>query len=168
MADESEPQWPGLPAMLEEIAAEHAALHAVVAGLTPTQCEAPVLDGGRSVKDVLAHLMYWQAHLARNVRVEAFGEGLPPVEFGTVEDEDERNERVFQKYRLARAADVARLAEQQWAETWALLQTVPEAAWLMMRPGRDYPLWYHITGNTSEHEREHRQQIEAALAAGRL
>ena len=166
--DEPEPQFPGKAALLAAIAAERAALDQAVAGLSADQLVAPVLDGARSVKDVLAHLLYWEGHMVRNVRVAALGETVPPVPFHDVADEDERNALVFAHYQEQAPAAVQAASQAQWAVTWALLEALPEPAWLPARPGYTYPLWGHIAANTNEHYQEHRTQIEQALAAGLL
>jgi uncharacterized damage-inducible protein DinB len=165
--DEPEPQFPGKAALLDEIAAERTALDRVVAGLSADQLAAPVLDGARAVKDVLAHLLYWEGHMIRNVRA-AQGESVPPVPFHDVADEDERNALVFAHSQEQAPAAVLAESQAQWATTRAVLEALPEPAWLQPRPGADYALWGHIAANTNEHYREHRAQIEQALAAGLL
>ena len=102
--------------------------------------------------------------MVRNVRA-AQGETVPPVPFHDVEDEDERNALVFAHYQAQPPAAVQAASQAQWATTWAMLEALPEPAWLQPRPGADYPLWGHIAANTNEHYREHRTQIEQALAA---
>jgi hypothetical protein len=166
--DEPQPQFPGKAALLADIAAERAALDNIVAGLSAAQLVAPVLDGARAVKDVLAHLLYWEGHMIRNVREAALGETVPPGPFHDVDDEDERNALVFAHYQAQAPAAVQAASQEQWATTWAVLEALPEPAWLLPRPGADYPLWAHIAANTNEHYREHREQIERALAAGLL
>jgi uncharacterized damage-inducible protein DinB len=64
-----------IDAIISRIASGHRRLHEVIAPLSDEQLQAPVLDGGWSVKDVLAHLAIWDQRLLHAIAPE----GPPPV-----------------------------------------------------------------------------------------
>ena len=68
-----------IDAIVARIAAAHERLLAAIAPLTDEQLQAPVLgQAGWSVKDVLAHLAFWDGRLLHAVNPQPGPEGGPP------------------------------------------------------------------------------------------
>ena len=76
----TEPTLDHLPidAIVSRIEAAHARFLHAIARLTDAQLQAPVLENGWSVKDVLAHLAFWDGRLLHAVNPQPGPEGGPP------------------------------------------------------------------------------------------
>jgi hypothetical protein len=59
-----------IDAIVARIASGHQRLHDAIAPLSDEQLQAPVLDGGWSVKDVMAHLAIWDQRLLHAIEPE--------------------------------------------------------------------------------------------------
>ncbi len=76
------PETIPIDAVVAAIEAAHARFLAAIAPLTAAQLQAPVLDGGWSVKDVLAHLAFWDGRLLHAVEPEGGAQAFrlaPPL-----------------------------------------------------------------------------------------
>ncbi len=153
--------------LIERIESEWLALMRTVEGLTPEQMSTP-MAGGWSAKDNLAHLAAWEQflvhyHLQGKLPHQALD--LDAESFEKL-DETGINAIIYERNRLRSATDVLADARRSHAlvlETLALM-TFDD----LMRPHfpddpEDRPLVGWIIGNTYDHYREHRQNIERKL-----
>ncbi|GAP12522.1 hypothetical protein LARV_00258 [Longilinea arvoryzae] len=142
--------------LLQNMQAGRSRLESAVAGLRDEQFLAPVLDGGWSIKDVLAHLAFWEN------RVGDIYLGLVIGELSNLEGEnlsvDALNALVYERNRLTPLAQVRE--NESWAYQ-ALKRFAAAAseehlfsptcfAWT-----RGHPFVEWIIGNTYEHYDEH-------------
>src|SRR5512133_1656132 len=104
--------------------AGRADLEAVLAHLTPEQMTQPDLPGGWSVKDLLAHLAWWQRRVAMMFR--ALKDGLRPESVlisGTV---DELNARVLADNRAVDFDKVRESERQAFRDLLSIAETASE------------------------------------------
>jgi hypothetical protein len=157
--------------LLAAIRSERAQLDAVIARIGEARMTEPALDGGRSVKDVLAHISAWEkicmALVRNNTPVD------PPAPGETGPSTDLINQRVYESNRDRPLADVVADALRSYADIVALVEGLSdeaiavvqgggqEAAALMDAEGPQ--VWQLISGNSDGHYREHIEQIERWL-----
>lgn len=151
--------------LLNEINAGRARLEAALTRLTPEQMTRPDLPGEWSVKDLLAHLGWWQR---REVMIyHALKEGVRPetvLVSGTI---DELNARVLADYRARDLEEVRAFEHQAYLDLLAIAETAPEEelfghhtfAWTGGQPFVDW-----IAGDTYDHYAEHLPAVEVLLA----
>ncbi len=147
--------------LLESMRAERSALDEIVEKLTEDELTAPVLEAGRSIKDVLAHITAWERQLVSWLDAAARGETPERPEPGyTFEDIDRLNERDFLADRDRPFAGVRADAQRSFA---GVLRAVEAMSGDSLRDEQRFgwAAWQVIRSNTDEHYREHRGAIEA-------
>ena len=149
--------------LLQQTRSERQALDDVLAKLTEDALCAPVLDGGRSMKDEFAHIADWESRIIRATAAAERGEtDVWPEPGYTMADIDKLNERDFVASRdrsledVRADAGVSFDAYVAWIEHFSDEQIAGE---LPYTPG--IPLANIIRANGDEHYREHLDQIEA-------
>jgi len=151
--------------LLSSIRDERARLDAVVHALGEADLSEPSLDGGWSVKDVLAHIAVWERRLL--TALEAAARGDVPVwpEVGyTFRDTDRLNARDFEANRGRSLEDVRRESRRSFEETLGAIERFSEDD---LTRGDRWPwangmsLVQMMSPNTDEHYREHAAAIEA-------
>jgi hypothetical protein len=129
-------------------------------GVPEDRREEPALEGGWSVKDVIAHISEWEGVAATRLAF-SLGESATGPDFEDLEI-DERNQRYYERNR---ARPLATVVEQE-AANWERLVSVAESmseeqlndrTLLKTRPGVEP--WDMIAGNAHEHFDEHIEQI---------
>ncbi|MBI5035422.1 MAG: ClbS/DfsB family four-helix bundle protein [Chloroflexi bacterium] len=153
--------------LLERIENEWLALMRTIEGLTLEQLSAP-LAGGWSAKDNLAHLATWERFLAHYHL-----QGKPPheildldAEFFDRLDENGINAIIYERNRLRSAADILDDLKRSHALVLDLLDKMSfENLMLPHFPDdpEERPLVGWVIGNTYDHYREHRQNIERKI-----
>jgi hypothetical protein len=154
--------------LLENLRREHDALADTIAPLTPEQMTTAGVHGEGnepwSVKDILAHITWWEQSV--------FGWlGLPPaverspLPQGNLSD-DEANHAIYEGNKDLGLADVVSRFKQSYAR---LLQAVGEASEEQLgRPRASDPggslVYELIPGNTFEHYHVHNDAIRSWLA----
>jgi hypothetical protein len=153
--------------VLEKIQADRAEFDALLAQLSDEQMLDATLDGGRSVKDILSHIVVWERRCARWLEISMQGEVPERPEPGVTWDKmDDLNERDFLRtrdYTLQEARDDYR---QSYQQLLALVKSMPEEdfgeahrfSWW-----EGQPISTVIAANSFEHYREHEEQIRAWL-----
>ncbi|MDE3096840.1 MAG: ClbS/DfsB family four-helix bundle protein [Chloroflexota bacterium] len=144
--------------LIASIKRDRATLDALVAPLDEAQMTAPALDGGWSVKDVLAHISAWEELCLKWIRTGRREEG--PF---TQETIDAFNQSVYDVNRdrlLDAILEESRQSYESMVEAVAALTDDLDAttAWA---PGG--PLGQIISANADEHYREHADQIRRWL-----
>lgn len=154
--------------LIERTRSERKALDDALDGLTGDEICAPVLDGGRSIKDELAHIAMWERRVITAIGIGRTGETPPWPEPGYMPwDTDKLNERDFQANRERALDDVQSMARNTFDEYVELIASFSDeeiAGELRYTPG--IPLIAILRGHGDEHYREHHDQI-AAWRAGR-
>jgi hypothetical protein len=114
-------------AIVARIAAGHKRLQDAIAPLSDEQLQAPVLDGGWSVKDVLAHLAVWDQRLLHAIAPEGgpqvYRRAQPSI--ADIPFDDAWLERVNARiYTLNSDRDLASVRAELAATQARLLETV--------------------------------------------
>jgi hypothetical protein len=131
------------------------------------------VSGDLSVKDIVAHISDWEAWMLMRIRSAAAGDMLPPRTMegsnGTVSDIDGINAAIAERFKDADWEtvwdDFLRTHEESLVELEQMSERdlfdplkVREITGLSEGTGVDL-----ITGNTSEHYREHSDELRAAF-----
>jgi hypothetical protein len=140
--------------LLTNIRSGRAQFEAALASLGDDQLLAPNLHGGWSLKDLIAHIGFWEQHTAKKFSALLRGKN-PPAETLTL---DELNAQVYAQNRHKPLAAV-RLEEQAaYEQLWLLAQNAVDDelfnpqrfAWTQ---GKPFVEW--IENNTYGHYEEH-------------
>jgi hypothetical protein len=140
---------------------EFAALDRLVAGLRPAdwarRAPRPPTRDPWTVKDALAHIVYWKEHTARVFRGER---RLPEMRGLGVE---QINRLVYRRWRRRRPSELVAWHRQVHREVLRTLARNPEAWYRRREHSAQWPL--DFDGHSAEHRLN---DIEATLAAGRV
>lgn len=151
--------------LLDDTYAGRTRLEAALVRLTPEQMTSLDLGGGWSVKDLLAHLGWWEA---RCVEIyHALSSGKAPETPVTEETIDVTNAEVIESFRPRDLEEVRAYEQAAYRRLVTLIETAPEAdlfdpqrfAWTN---GQAFYRW--VVGNASGHYAEHLEVLERRLA----
>ena len=148
------------PTTIERVSASHAELVVALDQLTPEEMTAPGVNGEWTVKDMLAHITWWEQHLLRRLR-----SGRDEVYDGVTEREEGRrrtdaaNARTYAENRDRPLEDVLADFRASYAETLAYLEAMPEEE--LARPDVAEPVGF----DTYDHYAEHIQMLQAWRSA---
>ncbi|HEX9372274.1 MAG TPA: ClbS/DfsB family four-helix bundle protein [Roseiflexaceae bacterium] len=159
--------------LIEWVRREHAALEETIDRLTEAQMTAPV-DGGWSIKDILAHITAWEQVLVLfHMGGRPFDEaaGLDTITYGT-DDTEQINDALYRRDRDKPLPDVLAAFRRSYEQALAAIEATDEAD--LFKPytprGRTAadtgPLIDWIASDTYEHYVEHRLMIQALAAPG--
>lgn len=161
---------PELPAnrddLLRQIRDERAALEQTLARVPPDAMTEPLLDGGWSVKDALAHVAAWEGMMVE--WVEATLRGETPDRPATGDDwVDQLNAALHAKHKEMLLADVQSLFASSHKRAYAIARRLSEEE--LFEPDRfawrqGVPLVVLVAANTCWHYPEHRAQLEKLAA----
>lgn len=153
--------------LLQEIRERRGALEALIAQFTTQQTDNPHPPDGWSVKDVMAHVAFWENYAAQRLQEAARGE--TPKMLGDV-DEARLNQINADALQAGRAqsleqvqADFARVHR----ELIDAIQTVPQdpnAVWWALWPDAETPrnlIEWNTTGHYDEHGADLQKWLEA-------
>jgi hypothetical protein len=134
--------------------------------LTPAQLEAPVagLDHW-SGRDLLGHLVFWQAHVLDVARELAVGETSATYLHGEADWDargDAINDEAVAAWRALPLDELLRRARTVPGELRGYLTVVPEARWL-----KNGDLQAFFTSETIDHYADHAPDLAVILAAAR-
>jgi hypothetical protein len=151
---------------LARIRQERAKLDEVVDRVGESRMEEPALEGGRSVKDVLAHISAWEKIAVGLVRRNEPLKAPPPGENGP--STDAINDKVYQDNRDRPLPDVVAEELQSYASLIALVESMSQAELETPIGGQEHagqspPAAAIIGGNSDGHYQEHVEQIERWL-----
>jgi hypothetical protein len=156
--------------LLEWITASRAELDAAIAPLTDAQMTAPGTEGELSIKDLLAHVSWWERRTMRALAYAARGDAPPKL---AAEGEGESgvnrvNAETFVANRARTLDDVRAEYAQSGRDLLAALKGYSEAD-LFDEEGftriLEFPALYLIAGDTYLHYPDHVASIRAWLAA---
>jgi hypothetical protein len=151
---------------LAKIRQEHTRLDDIVTRVGESRMEEPVLEGDRSVKDVLAHIGAWEKIAVGLVRRNEPLTPPPPGENGP--STDAINDKVYQDNRDRPLADVVAEEQQSYASLIAMVESMSQAELETPVGGQEHegqspPAAAIIGGNSDGHYIEHIEQIERWL-----
>jgi heme-degrading monooxygenase HmoA len=141
------------------IRAWRAALEALWSGVSEAHLAArPSFSADWSVKDLIAHITYWEQDLLRQAALVK--QGGAPVS----EDTDTVNARVFAANAERPLTDVLADFYRSGETVFAFIATLSEAELTAPAPfpgGADLPVWQYIAYETVEHYDEHLDALRA-------
>ena len=141
--------------LTKRIRADRARFDALVAGLDAARLVEPSLEGGWSVKDVLAHVSVWERLCTAWFAAAARGETPDRAE---VRDVDGFNARSYRDAKDRPLADVLAESRLSHGAIVAVIEGMSEAELAdEQRFGR--PAWQMASANSDDHYREHIEQI---------
>jgi hypothetical protein len=124
---------------------------------TETEMDEVRIQGNWTVKDIVAHIAFWERNLLNRLdRIEA---GLPPDgsdEGYTAADIDRLNLENYQAHQQSYLHEVLAEAAATHEALFTVLIHLPEDS-------ADERFWQMIAGDTYEHYEEHLQEFEAYL-----
>jgi hypothetical protein len=151
--------------LLNKIRAGRELIDAAVARFPQDQITEPALMGGWAVKDVLAHLGWWEMRAADIYG--ALSRGSSPRVVIAADEIDKVNARVINEYRERSLEEVFAFEEQAYRILLTIAETAPTAD--LFNPhrfpwtgGQPFVSW--IVWNTYEHYEEHLALLERRLA----
>ena len=151
--------------LLESMQIERARLDTIIDTLGESEMVRPALEGGRSIKDELAHIISWEQRFLNLSRAVARGEKPDWPEDGWSQEQvDEANQRDFEANRDRALDDVVAESRRSYAEMRKFVERLSDED--LTQPDRipitrGHPLIEFVTNNADEHYREHADQIEA-------
>ena len=153
--------------LLAAIRRERALLDAAVLRAGEARMTEPSLEGGRSVKDVLAHVSAWEKICMALVRNNQPIQPPPPDETGS--STDVINEKIYEGSRDRPAADVVTEAARSYGELVAMIEALSDEAVAAVLGGGQHgaegspTIAELISENSDAHYREHSEQINRWL-----
>lgn len=152
----------GRDEILRRLEIEHNRLMDTVYRLTLSQLAQPWVVGAWSVKDVLAHLVYWNVFVVQEIEAAVNEEAFEHPQ-GTT---DEINARAVEQYRGFKPDVMVRMCDVTCGMVKTMMQNLPDDAF---EPGNrieqllDETIHSALANNTYEHWPIHEAQIRAWL-----
>lgn len=153
--------------LIETIRAEYRNFEQATAGLTEAQMTQPGAEAHWSVKDIAAHLAFWQQRAVFYLESACDGYREEANRWAG-DDVDQRNEDNYQAQHARPLADVLRDLHTSENDVIRLLETAPDEA--IFTPG--YFDWCKasllveaVAGETFEHYQEHMGSLRAWQAS---
>lgn len=144
--------------ILEQISATHLLLEAHLSALSESEMLRPGVNGDWTVKDVLAHVTWWEQHLLRRLRTgvdDVYGENM------SVQDAtDQANRTAFLDNRARPLPDVIAEFNASYAEVLGAIEALTEEE---VAPAKIYEV---IAWDTFRHYPEHTAMLKAWLGQG--
>ncbi len=157
--NETEPT--NIAELLQRIRADRARLERVLAPLDDAALEKAGPDGW-AIKDHLAHLAAWSQSAAARIQGRPAYEGLGLDKSTAGLSEEEENALLQARSHGRPAAELLAEFRQANDEILKLISDLPESK--LFGPQADERLLGNISGNTYEHDTEHRGWIEERLS----
>lgn len=151
---------------------EWQALERVVAALSPAELATPGVEDGWTVKDVLAHILWWQQRtaqlLSKALELPAPRLSVPTFDQQVPRDApggwlDTVNQHVYDQYKDLPLAEVQRQLAESFRDVTALLDRLSDDDLQddsQLSSKLPAPAAELIASDTHEHYREHRLAIE--------
>lgn len=151
-------------ALLALIDVTRAELDAAVAAVPPEDREKS-LPSGLSVKDILAHVTFWENYLVERIEATAAGNLFDPFPYETDATVDQINARVFAQYHSQSWDVIAYEYDAAHRRALALLATLDDDD--LFDPARSaavigderHTVLEHVYAETAEHFAEHAAEI---------
>jgi uncharacterized damage-inducible protein DinB len=133
-----------------------AELEDALARLPDARLEEPLLEGGWSAKDLMAHVSHWELAFLSNV-------GEPPPPIADQGSTDATNDAVYRHHHARPLADVREEFEAVHRRLVERVSTFSDDE-LNAQPviGKEAVVWQYIAGETWNHYPEHVAQLQRA------
>ena len=149
--------------LYEEIYAERDALENTLASLDESEMTDPILEGGWSVKDVLAHIVDWEQRMTLWINESLDGEGPDLTSDWSDEILNKLNQEIYENNKDREYQEVWDEFQLSYQQSWKVVKRMTDEdlfephrfAW---REGR--PMWYIVEANMSGHYKEHNEAIK--------
>lgn len=129
------PQPKSKATILKRLQAERRRLEQNISSLSQADMLQPGVVGDWSIKDVLAHLADWEAHMPAWVEAARLGSPVDTPEPGlTWKQLDIFNERVYERHRQQPLDEVLEYFHTTHNQFMSMVEAMPEAE--MLEPGR--------------------------------
>lgn len=150
--------------LVSKIRTSRALLEAAIGRFPEPRLEEQALPGGWSVKDLIAHLGWWELRAADIYG--ALSRGSVPRMVIAADEVDNTNVRVIEEYRQYSLEEVRSFEAQAFRHIMTIVETAPEVdlfgahrfSWTMGQPFANWLMW-----NTYEHYEEHLPLLEKRL-----
>ncbi len=126
----------------------------------------PGVEGHWSLKDIIAHITYYETETADWLRAIERGESPPQFEYTGLE-QDERNARIYERNRAKSLVNVLQESSASFQHSLDVVQGLrdedlydPE---FTRKYGVDWTLFDLIEGDTFEHYQDHTASVRAWL-----
>ena len=120
--------------IIEKLTTERKRLEQNLARLSPQQMQLAGVVGAWSVKDILAHLADWEAHMPVWIEAARRGEPVNEIEPGLKWGEFEAfNQRIYERHRNQTLAEVLGYFHQVHQEFMAMVNAMPDEE--LLKPG---------------------------------
>jgi hypothetical protein len=143
--------------MLKQVRAARGALEALLAEFNDAQMTASHSPDGWSVKDVMAHIAFWEDHVLARLKEAGRGE-RPQLLGGITEEEVNRiNQETLSRSRGRPLDEVKDEFQRAHRELINEIKAIPEnedSPWWALWPDADIP-WRLIQSDTCYHYEEH-------------
>ena len=152
--------------LLENIRTWRAKLEETLDQLSDEQLQEPGLEGGWSVKDVMAHLAAWEQKMIAWAK-QYIGGTEPNDRPQNDDDINAMNAQLHESNKGKSLEEVRTAFKESYPQAVALTESVPEDILMDSDrfPSRNgNPLWYMIAANTWWHYEEHNEDIQRWLA----
>jgi len=139
--------------ILEHISATHLLLEVHLSALSDTQMTQPGLNGEWAVKDLLAHITWWEQHLLRRLRTGR--DDLYQQEVSMQAVTDRVNDEIFAANRSRSLAEVLEDFHSSHQQVLAAVEALPEEALAQAE------IYDAIAWDTFQHYPEHTAMLRS-------
>jgi hypothetical protein len=154
--------------LLSIMQAERAEWEALLAQVGEERMDTPGVEGQWSVKDIVAHLTWYDRTVVEGAQTVMRGEPFVRTGLRALAT-DERNERIAAESHNRPLRDVLADSRQVFDQVLAVVRACPDdvlADGHLVGLPEDMPPWVLVANNTYEHYREHGRAIRAWLDRG--
>ena len=149
--------------LIENLQSKRAEWDAVLASVPESRMTESGVAGYWSVKDLIAHLTYFERWIADRLHENLHGQIYTPQPIDTMED-DERNEIIYQQNRNRPLAEIRAESRQAFQSLMEGVRAHSEA--FLVEPqqfeGVPFPvvIWHLLRGNVYDHYGQHIPSIK--------
>ena len=149
--------------LYEEIYAERDALENTLASLDESEMTDPILEGGWSVKDVLAHIVDWEQRMVEWINLSLDADG-PDLSSDWSDDIlNKLNQEIYESNKDRALQDVMEEFQLSYQQSWKAIERLTDED--LFDPHRftwrvGSPMWYIVEANMSGHYKEHNEAIK--------
>ncbi len=152
--------------LLEAMRAARSNWEALLAEAGEARWTEPGVEGAWSLKDIMAHITYYEAWAADNVLAFRAGQPQPQAEYKGLEL-DERNARIYEHIRSKSLAQVLQESQLSFQRSIEAVQGLRDADLydpeFTRIPNADFTVFDLVAGDTFEHYNDHSTSVRAWL-----
>ena len=152
--------------LLEVMSTARSNWEALVAEVGEARLTEPGVEGDWSLKDIIAHITYFETWAADNVMAFRLGEPRPQAEYQGLEM-DEENARIYERLRTKSLAQVLQESQASFQRSIEAVQGLRDEdlydpAFTRV-PDADWAVYDLVAGDTFEHYDDHSTSVRAWL-----